>query len=51
MLVKQLDIKTLVSGDKSARITLETLRPQDIVILAELYDETEITVEFTTGKK
>ena len=46
MLIKYINIKSLVSGDKSARITLETLRPKDIPILAELSDKMEIDVKF-----
>ncbi len=47
MLVKDLNIKTLNTGDKSARVTLESLRPDDIPELAKLNDQTEIIVEFT----
>lgn len=50
MLLKDLNIKSLVSGDKSARITLETLRPQDIETLAGLAEATEVDVTFTTGE-
>jgi hypothetical protein len=46
MLLKDLNIKTLVSGDKSARIVLETLNPQDVSELAKLADEMEISVTF-----
>ena len=46
MLVKDINIKSLVSGDKSARITLETLRPEDIPSLALLCDKMEIEVLF-----
>ena len=45
MLVKDLNIKTLNTGDKSARITLETLYPQDITQLKDLADETEVMVQ------
>ena len=44
MLIKDINIKSLVSGDKSARITLETLKPEDIPILAELSNKMEIEV-------
>ena len=46
LLIKDINIKSLVSGDKSARITLETLDPRDIPKLAELSDKMEIEVEF-----
>ena len=46
LLVKEINIKALVSGDKQARITLETLDPRDIPKLAELAEEMEIEVEF-----
>ena len=46
MLIKDINIKSLVSGDKSARITLETLQPQDITELAKLSDKMEIEVTF-----
>ena len=46
MLIKDINIKSLVSGDKSARITLETLKPEDIPILAELSNKMEIEVLF-----
>lgn len=45
MLVKDLNIKTLNTGDKSARITFETLYPQDITQLKDLADETEVIVQ------
>ena len=46
LLIKDLNIKSLVSGDKSARITLETLFQQDIPELAKLADQMEIDVDF-----
>jgi hypothetical protein len=46
LLVKDLNIKTLNTGDKSARIVLETLYPDDIPTLALLSDKTEIEVVF-----
>lgn len=46
MLIKNINIKSLVSGDKSARITLETLRPEDIPVLAMLADKIEVNVIF-----
>lgn len=48
MLLKDLNIKSLVTGDKSARVTLETIYPQDIEKLAGLATETEVDVEFKT---
>ena len=46
MLIKDLNIRSLVSGDKQARIVLETLRPEDIPELAKLADKMEIEVSF-----
>lgn len=46
VLVKEINIKSLVTGDKQARITLETLRPEDIAKIAKLAEEMEIEVEF-----
>lgn len=46
MLVKDLNIRSLVTGDKTARILLETIDPKDISLLAFLSDKTEIEVEF-----
>ena len=46
LLIKEISVKSLVSGDKQARITLETLDPRDIRELAELAEEMEIEVEF-----
>lgn len=46
MLIKDINIKTLVSGDKSGRITLETLDPEDTAVLAALHDKTEIDIQF-----
>jgi hypothetical protein len=51
LLIKDIAIKTLVSGDKSARITLETLYPEDVKNLADLADEMEIEVTFDKEKK
>ena len=45
LLIKQVTTKTLVSGDKSARIVLETLYPEDVSKLAVLSDKTEVEVE------
>lgn len=46
MLVKDINVKTLVSGDKSSRIVLETLFEQDISLLKPLLDKKEVEVEF-----
>ena len=46
LLIKDINIKSLVSGDKSARITLETLVPRDIPALANMAEMMEIEVEF-----
>jgi len=48
MLVKQVQTKLLVSGDKSLRLVLESTRPEDIPELAELSSEVEVEVEFKT---
>lgn len=44
-LVKNVTIKTLVSGDKSARLILETLYPKDVLKFADLADRLEVKVE------
>ena len=46
MLVKEVNVKTLVSGDKGCRITLESLYSEDIGDLSRLASETEIAVIF-----
>ena len=46
MLIKDFNVKTLVSGDKGCRITLESLYSEDIKDLARLANEIEIEVEF-----
>ena len=51
LLVKEINIKALVTGDKQARITLETLFPKDIKELAKLAEEMEINVMFDISKK
>ena len=50
MLIQQITIKTLVSGDKSCRIVLESLRPEDIKELSELGNEMEVEVDFKPYK-
>lgn len=50
LLIKDINIKTLVSGDKTARIVLETLVPSDVERLAKLAGEIEIEVEFKKPK-
>ncbi len=51
MLVKEVNVKTLVSGDKGCRITLESLYSEDIEGLARLANEIEIEVEFDIDEK
>lgn len=46
MLIKDFNVKSLVSGDKSCRITLESIYPKDIDDLSKLANELEITVTF-----
>ena len=46
LLVKEITTKLLVSGDKSARIVLETVDQRDIPELVKLSNEIEIDVEF-----
>ena len=46
MLLKDMDVKTLNTGDKSARILLETLDPKDIPQLLSMGDAREIWVDF-----
>lgn len=46
LLVKQIDIKTLVTGDKSARIILESLDPNDIEEISKLANLMEVKVSF-----
>ena len=51
MLIKDINVKSLVSGDKSARIVLETTQPEDVAKLARLADRMEIKVRFFDKKK
>jgi hypothetical protein len=46
LLVKDIQIRTLVSGDKTARIVLETLEPEQVGELAKLSNTIEVEVEF-----
>lgn len=46
MLIKDISIKTLVTGDKSAWVKLETLRPEDVELLKELLSLQEVKVSF-----
>lgn len=52
MLVKDLTIKLLVSGDKSGRVILETTTPDQVAMIAQLAEEIEVDVDFnlTTNK-
>jgi len=51
MLVKDINIRTLVSGDKQARVTFETLSPEDIGKIAMLSDEMEVGVEINAKRE
>lgn len=51
MLIKEVNIKTLVSGDKSARIILESLSPDDIDELSMLSSLVEVWVTFDKDNK
>jgi len=44
MMVQKIDIKILRSGDKSARITLETLFPEDVGRITTLGDKVDAFV-------
>ena len=46
MLIKDVSSKLLQSGDKSARVTLETTSPGDIATLMLLGDKSEVLVDF-----
>lgn len=46
LLVKDLNIRTLVTGDKQARVVLETLDPNDIEALSKLATQMEVLVTF-----
>ena len=51
MLIKDINTKTLVSGDKQTRVVLESLYPADIKNLAKLSDILEVEVTFKYGKE
>ena len=51
MLIKEVNVKTLVSGDKSARIVLESLSPNDIDDLSMLSNLVEVWVTFDNDKQ
>ena len=51
MLLKQKTVKTLVTGDKSSRLVLETLYPGDVVKLKELEDVMVVRVRFLEVKE
>jgi hypothetical protein len=51
MLVKDINIRTLVSGDKQARITFETLSPEDIERIAMLSDKMEVGVTINAERE
>lgn len=46
MLIKDINIKSLNTGDKSARIVLETTSPDQIEVLKQLASEMFIKVKF-----
>lgn len=50
LLIKDIAIKLLVSGDKSARIVLETTRPEQITALKQLAELVEVDVDFKIDK-
>lgn len=51
LLLKDLNTKTLVSGDKVTRVTLETVSPEQVDILKHLADAVylEVKIERTDG--
>lgn len=51
LLIKEIKIRTLVSGDKQAQVLLETLYPSDIKKIASLSESQEIKVEFKDEEK
>lgn len=51
LLVKEIQIKTLVSGDKSARIVFETIDPKDIPAVATLSDKMVVRVKIDTNAR
>ena len=46
MLIKDINIKSLNTGDKSARIVLETTTPEQIEVLKQLATKMFINVKF-----
>lgn len=46
MMIKDVTIRTLISGDKSARITLEMLDPLDLPQITTLSESIEVDVKF-----
>ena len=50
MQVKDIKIRTLISGDKEGEVILRTLYYQDVKKLGELLDEIEIEVDFSKVK-
>lgn len=51
MLIKEVNVKTLVSGDKSCRVVLESLSPNDIDELSTLSNLIEVWVTFDNENK
>ena len=50
MLVKDINIKTLVSGDKQGRITFETLYPKDVDEIVKLSSRMEVYIDVRTNE-
>ena len=48
--IKDINIKTLVSGDKSGRIVLEITTPEDVTKLASLAESILVNVQITPEK-
>ena len=51
MLIYDVQIRTLRTGDKQGRIVLETLYPGDVKELAKLADKMEVLVTIDTQDK
>lgn len=48
MLVKDINVKTLATGDKSGWLKLETLYPQDVEKIAALAGQIEVKIQIST---
>lgn len=51
MLIKEIKVKLLVSGDKSCRVILESTSPEDIDDLIRLGSEVEVEIDFKVDTK